>query len=236
MTTVHWRACLCRSACSVSYNPTVHQYLSEARPPLLVLCCMHPRPIARKCRVFLWSVSPHICRCGGIGQLPRLMALTLSGWKPIHHTGKKKKMVREEREGGLRGEAGGGEKNNGSSVLHSLKRLFITMVPLSGSLPVYPWGESNPCQTHLWAWTWRNGPSWSHTDGTAGDRRHMDVSCPALSRTSAMSRHSLELRSVLRWRSTHSTKQIWVFWWRCTSSYLTALERRRQTICFKLTL
>lgn len=153
---------------------------------------------------------------------------------PSHR--KKKKMVREEREGGLRGEAGGGEKNNGSSVLHSLKRLFITMVPLSGSLPVYPWGESNPCQTHLWAWTWRNGPSWSHTDGTAGDRRHMDVSCPALSRTSAMSRHSLELRSVLRWRSTHSTKQIWVFWWRCTSSYLTALERRRQTICFKLTL
>ena len=76
---------------------------------------------------------------------------------------KKKWWGREERAGwGERQEVL--KKNNGSSVLHSLKRLFITTVPLSGSLPVYPWGESNPCQTHLWAWMWRNGPSWSHTD------------------------------------------------------------------------
>ena len=122
---------------------------------------MHPRPIARKRRFPLWSVSPHICRCGSIGQLLRLMVLTLSGWKPIHHTGE---MVREGKEGRGRGESGGGGKHNGGAVLHSFKRLFITMVPLSDSLPVYPWGESNPCQTHLWAWTWRNGPSWSETD------------------------------------------------------------------------
>lgn len=122
---------------------------------------MHPRPIARKCRFLLWSVSPHICRCGSIGQLRRLMALTLSGWKPIHHT---EKMVRDGKEGGEEERQEVVKKNNGGAVLHSFKRLFITVVPLSGSLPVYPWGESNPCQTHSWARTWRNGPSWSHTD------------------------------------------------------------------------
>lgn len=106
---------------------------------------------------FLWSVSPHICRWGSIGQLLQLMALTLSGWKPIHHTGK---VVGKKQ----RGERGEERKDNGGTVLHGVKRLFITEVPLSGSLPVYPWGQSSPCQTHLGAQTWRNGPSWNHTD------------------------------------------------------------------------
>lgn len=85
-------------------------------------------------------------------------------WLKTNPSHRKKKNGEGGKRGRGRGETGGGEKNNGAAVLHSFKRLFITMVPLSGSLPVYPWGESNPCQTHLWAWMWRNGPSWSHAD------------------------------------------------------------------------
>lgn len=107
---------------------------------------MLPRPIARKCRVLLWSVSSHICHCGTVGQLARLMALTLSGWKPIHHAGKKNRWGgkgKGKREGGL------GE-NNGDAVLYGFKGLFITVVPLSGFLSLYPRRESNPCQIHSW--------------------------------------------------------------------------------------
>lgn len=51
-----------------------------------------------------------------------------------------------------------------------LKRLFITMVSLLGSPAACRWRESDPCQTRLWAWTWRNGLSWSHTGWPQADR------------------------------------------------------------------
>ena len=60
-----------------------------------VACIQGPLP--GNVGFLLWSVSPHICRCGSIGQLLQLMALMLSGWKPIHHT---ETMVREWKEGG----------------------------------------------------------------------------------------------------------------------------------------
>lgn len=113
------------SLCLMTHNPMVHQYLSETRPPLWVLRCMHPRPIARKCRLFFWSVSLHICRCR---HLLWLMALMLRAWKPIHHRQKGKKWWGEDKDRGKEKGRRWQRKHNGSAVLHSFKRLFITAV------------------------------------------------------------------------------------------------------------
>lgn len=105
------------------------------------------------------SVSPHMRRCGTIGQPVWLMALTLSCWKTIHHLEKNN----EEEKGHGKGQVRRWRGKQSSAVLYGFKRLFITMVSLSGMQALYPWRESNPCQTHLSARTWRNGPSWSCT-------------------------------------------------------------------------
>lgn len=156
---------------------------------------MHPRPIARKCGFLLWSVSPHICSCGSIGQLLWLMALMLGGWKPIHHVEKRIGEGRTRREWKGKSRRRWKKKNNSTTVPHIFKRLFITVVYcqtpclcISGGFKLMP---NSFMSLDMEKW-----PLMKSYRQTVGNQRHMNLLCSMPAKTFLAKSGSVHLMMI----------------------------------------